>query len=108
MYSRLEGMMPLRTAEVNGWFKAVNECRACPYKEIKNNDSSFHICGHPDIRQTEHELTTRLQTGFIPIWCPLPIEVKYEGFKKEKISLKSDLKPLKSPHRKSDIEKIRF
>ena len=64
--------MALRTVELNGWLKAINECKNCPHKNIKNNDASFPICGHPNIRQTEHEFTTRLQYGWIPIWCPLP------------------------------------
>ncbi len=62
--------MPLRVAEVNGWLKAVNKCRECPFME--RYPEKGMVCEHSATRMTENEFKPLSAEDVIPVWCPLP------------------------------------
>ena len=68
--------MPLRVAEVNGWLKAVNKCRECPF--MGRYPEKGMVCEHHTVRMTENEFKSLSVEDVIPVWCPLP-EPKMEA-----------------------------
>lgn len=63
--------MPLRVAEINGWLKAVNKCRDCPF--MQRYPEKGMVCEHGNTRRTENEFKSLSAEDVIPVWCPLPM-----------------------------------
>lgn len=93
--------MPLRVAEINGWLKAVNKCRECPF--MQRYEKKGMVCEHNSIKMTEKAFTSLSPEDVIPVWCPLPEPGR--DYREEKIETITKLKPLIDPHRPESLDR---